>query len=116
LPTASYSLIGWQLVLTELGLVRNLGLATWAEDERWLAVAERELSLPILVLVQAHQTPTGELADCLRLLGRHPQGLSLGVVLADAATERSDAQVRSWRFFAQQYGIQLVQVRDKQHD
>jgi hypothetical protein len=102
--------------MNESGLVRNLGLATWVEDERWLADAASSLSLPILVLVQAHQTPTGELADCLELLGRHPVGVSLGILLADAATDRSDAQFRSWRFFAQQYGIQLVQVRDKQHD
>ena len=116
LPSASYSLIGWQLTATESGLLRNLGLASWADDEQWLGEAAGELSLPVLVLVQDYQTPTGELADCLALLGNPRHSPTLGVLTGTDASERASAQFRSWQFFAQQQRIDLVRVIGAAHD
>jgi hypothetical protein len=116
LPSENYSLVGWQLHATEPGLIRNLGLASWADDERWLGGGARELSLPPLVLVQVHQTPTGELADCLELLGNPRYRKTLGVLTGVDTSDRASAQFRSWQFFAQQRRIDLVRVIGERHD
>ncbi|WP_320821952.1 DUF2868 domain-containing protein [Reinekea sp.] len=116
LPSTQYSLVGWQLPTTLPELVHNLGLASWAEDEHWLDGGARELSLPLLVLVQVHQTPTGELADCLELLGNPGHHTTLGVLTGSGASDRTEAQFRSWRFFAQQQRVALVRVMGEAHD
>ena len=91
-------------------LVRNLGLDDWQEEERWLASDAVALPHPVRMLVDFWQTPTGELEDCLQPIQANNSQLTLVLIHAPANrdAEREQAQLSSWRYFADNAGVTLV--------
>ena len=115
------SLLGWRLSAGDAesrGLARNLGLDDWQVEAEWLASDAAVMPNPVRMMVGFWQTPTGELEDCLQQIkAKNPQ---TELVLMEApaaftgsgtvgmAGDREQAQLSSWRYFAEKVTLPLV--------
>lgn len=100
-------LIGWCLQDSRWALLHNLGMGRWQDDTQWLETFQVHASKEVLVLVDFWQTPVGELADCLNALRPRCTDLNLVLINTDQSSTRSDAQWRSWSFFAERCHVAL---------
>ncbi|WP_317933528.1 DUF2868 domain-containing protein [Halioxenophilus sp. WMMB6] len=113
LPAAGKELITWQQARSPLPAIKNLGSGDWAEDERWLTSEAAQSLLPLWLVVDPLQAPTGELADCISLLQSRPNQVALVLfpmpVSAEGENPRLAAQRKSWQFFAERVGVRLYE-------
>ncbi len=96
-------LVGWHTMPSSIELIKQLGNDSWQQDEQWLTSFEAQQLTNIHVLVNAMSAPTGELADCIRLL---PKPVTLILCFDSKQHSRVEAQKISWQYFAQQHCIE----------
>lgn len=104
---ATHDLVGWQLTQSDFPLIRILGVGDWQDDESWLTSEQAKRNKPVMMLADIWSTPTGELADCLAELSKKNKSVSLVIVAKQDLDARSETQIRSWQFFAEQQSIEL---------
>ena len=101
-------LVGWRMPSTTVGLDWNLGVGRWQDDEQWLKDTEFQDARPVLILIELWQAPMGELSDCLVAMQQRGAQVILMLTGRSSASDRADAQERSWRYFAQKNQVELV--------
>ncbi|WP_028301379.1 DUF2868 domain-containing protein [Oceanospirillum beijerinckii] len=119
--------LGWRLAQPDSRVSKNLGAGSWLDDEAYLeslsdsavhvssqitfhtGSQSSSLSDPqsIALLVEAWQTPTGELADVVDIVSEQKIQIELWLTGLDAQPERSDMMLKTWQFFAKQHQIKL---------
>lgn len=114
LGSADYSFIGWQKSLHSDNVAYQLGLSSWQQDVQWIENSAAAIAKPIIILVKARQTPTGELADCIELLREQGKEPSIGLVEEESNDSPSGALL-SWQYFAQQHNLELSSVVEARH-
>jgi hypothetical protein len=103
----THDLIGWQSATHSFALVRVLGVGDWQDDEQWLTSDQAKRKKPVFVLTDIWATPTGELADCLVELKKRNHSVTLVLISQPTLEARTDTQIRSWQFFAEQHKFEL---------
>jgi len=101
------SQVGWRLMDDTESLSWNLGMGDWQDDEHWLTSEQSHLAAPVQILVTFWQTPTGEMEDCLLMLKDNNPDMSLVLLQAQDETERDQAQLRTWQYFAEKCQLPL---------
>ena len=105
--------VTWQLPNRAYPVERSLGAGQWQEDEAWINQQNWTKNSPVVVLVEAWQTPTGDLADCLEDLATAGAEVYLALVSSDEAdgllvAERKAQQQSTWQLFAQRQACPLL--------
>ncbi len=103
-------LLGWRLAEPDSQVSKNLGVGSWLDDEAYLeSLADSDTRIPqtVALLVEAWQTPTGELADVVEIVGEQKIQVELWLIGLDSQPERSDTMLKTWQFFAKQHQIKL---------
>ena len=98
--------VTWQLPNRAYPVERSLGTGQLQEDEAWISQQNWTKNAFVVVLVEAWQTPTGDLADCLEDLATAGAEVYLALVSSDEAdgllvAERKAQQQSTWQLFAQ---------------
>lgn len=110
-----YCLIGWQNALQNKAVVYQLGLNSWQQDVQWVEETAATVQQPIVIVVDARQTPTGELADCIELMQAQGHSVSVGL-LPEVNGDTNSGALRSWQYFVHQHTLEMLKVTELQHD
>lgn len=116
-------LLGWRLAQPDSRISKNLGTGSWLDDETYLESlggSAVQVSTPmssqstssagsqtVALLVEAWQTPTGELADVVEIVSEQKIQIELWLIGLDAQPERSGMMLKTWQFFAKQHQVAL---------
>lgn len=108
--------VGWRLAESESRIEKNLGTGSWQDDESWLTSLSITQQQPLLLKVEAWQTPTGELADILEIIKSQQLSVEIVVIGLNEQTERADMMAKTWQFFAKQNGVPCQIVSSDQQE
>ncbi len=108
----SRCLVTWQQPSFHQPVKKNLGNEDWLADEQWLKGPDSICQLPVWVVVDPMQTPTGELADCIEFLKQKNDSVTLVLYPNDEQASRYQQQLQSWYFFAKRNHIELKEGYD----
>jgi hypothetical protein len=115
LCTDAYCFIGWQRSLDHKKIIYQLGLNSWQQDVDWIQSTLITSSEPFIIVAGVHQTPTGELADCIELI--QSLGKTVFVGLIEVSPEQSQSGAfRSWQLFVNQHQVAMLMIRESDHD
>jgi hypothetical protein len=108
---SDYDVISWRQPIQAPNLVKTLGQGKWASDESWLLSDDCDRANPVLVAVQLMQTPTGELEDCIKLIQKKNNRVSLIVLTEQPKGPREDELMASWLHFVVKLGVSVFVSR-----